>query len=144
MGQPRDSGHGGLVADLRRTFDSLVLAAGHRLAPPVVRRIDALRALGVHIRTVDGHEHVDTVTGRDLVLDGDSEQVCRVLDEQLRRRARGRVPDLDADPAWTLRETGGDPLRHRVIESLFTVGAGGFVGRFGGHNVTLAVRRFES
>jgi trehalose/maltose hydrolase-like predicted phosphorylase len=117
------------VADLRRTFDSLVLAAGHRLAPPVVRRIDALRALGVHIRTVDGHEHVDTVTGRDLVLDGDSEQVCRVLDEQLRRRARGRVPDLDADPAWTLRETGGDPLRHRVIESLFTVGAGGFATR---------------
>lgn len=41
----------------------------------------------------------------------------------------GRVPTVDEDPAWIIRETGRDPLRHRVTESLFTVGAGGFATR---------------
>ncbi|BFU44509.1 glycosyl hydrolase family 65 protein [Krasilnikovia sp. MM14-A1004] len=48
------------------------------------------------------------------------------LDEQLIRRRDRRVPAVDEDPAWTLRETGTDPHRRRVTESLFTLGAAGF------------------
>ncbi|HEU4422659.1 MAG TPA: glycosyl hydrolase family 65 protein [Pilimelia sp.] len=53
----------------------------------------------------------------------------RLLDEQLRRRRHRRVPAVDDDPAWTVCETGRDPLRHRVTETLFTLGAGGFATR---------------
>ena len=53
----------------------------------------------------------------------------RLLDEQLSRRRHGRVAGVDEDPAWILRETGIDPLRHRVTESLFTLGAGGVATR---------------
>lgn len=52
-----------------------------------------------------------------------------LLQEQVRRRRRRRVPDVDPDPAWTVRETGRDPLRHRVTETLFTLGAGGLATR---------------
>ncbi len=65
--------------------------------------------------------------GQALTLDGvrdDGAELCRVLDEELRRRRRGRVPVRYDDPAWTLVETGLDPLRHRVVEALFTVGSG--------------------
>ncbi|GAB1691662.1 glycosyl hydrolase family 65 protein [Krasilnikovia sp. M28-CT-15] len=48
------------------------------------------------------------------------------LDEQLIRRRDRRVPAVDEDPAWTLRETGADPRRRRVTEALFTLGAAGF------------------
>ncbi|RZU54611.1 trehalose/maltose hydrolase-like predicted phosphorylase [Krasilnikovia cinnamomea] len=51
------------------------------------------------------------------------------LDEQLIRRRDRRVPAVDEDPAWTLRETGTDRHRRRVTESLFTLGAGGFATR---------------
>jgi trehalose/maltose hydrolase-like predicted phosphorylase len=49
-----------------------------------------------------------------------------LLDEQLRRRRTHRVPVADEDPAWTITETGADPLRHRVTETIFTLGAAGF------------------
>lgn len=52
-----------------------------------------------------------------------------LLDEQLRRRDRLRVPEIDEDPAWTLVETGGNPVRRRVTESLFTLGAAGIATR---------------
>ena len=39
------------------------------------------------------------------------------------------VAGVDEDPAWILRETGIDPLRHRVTESLFMLGAGGIATR---------------
>jgi trehalose/maltose hydrolase-like predicted phosphorylase len=52
-----------------------------------------------------------------------------LLDEQLRRRACRRVPGIDADPGWIVRETGADPRRHRVTETLFTLGAGGLATR---------------
>jgi len=51
-----------------------------------------------------------------------------LLDEQVRRHARQRVPAVDEDPAWVVSETGG-PLRRRVTESLFTLGAGGVATR---------------
>ena len=48
---------------------------------------------------------------------------------QLRMRRGCRVPAIDEDPAWVLRDIGADPLRHRITESLFTVGAGGIATR---------------
>jgi len=64
-----------------------------------------------------------------LHVGGGRSAFLRLLDEQLSRRRRGRVADVDEDPAWILRETGIDPLRHRVTESLFTLGAGGVATR---------------
>src|ERR1019366_3510652 len=55
-----------------------------------------------------------------LHVGGGRAAFLRLLDEQLRRRSRGRVAGVDEDPAWILRETGIDPLRRRVTESLFT------------------------
>jgi hypothetical protein len=45
----------------------------------------------------------------------------RLLGEQLRRRERGRVPAVDEDPAWIIRETGIDPafqLRSHFLEQV--------------------------
>jgi len=52
-----------------------------------------------------------------------------LLDEQVRRHACQRVPAVDEDPAWVVSETGAGPLRRRVAESLFTLGAGGVATR---------------
>jgi trehalose/maltose hydrolase-like predicted phosphorylase len=55
-----------------------------------------------------------------------------LLDEQLRRRQHRRVPAVDDDPAWTVREAGrgpAHPAHRRVWETLFTVGAGGLATR---------------
>ena len=58
---------------------------------------------------------------------------CRVLlallDEQVRRHARQRVPAVDEDRAWIVCETGAGPERRRATESLFTLGAGGVATR---------------
>ncbi|MGZ4627207.1 MAG: hypothetical protein ACXV3S_13115, partial [Kineosporiaceae bacterium] len=62
-------------------------------------------------------------------LGGGSATVLRILDEQLRRRAQRRVPAVDEDPDWTISEPGPDPMRRRVSESLFTLGAGGIATR---------------
>jgi len=62
-------------------------------------------------------------------LGGGPAMLCEILDEQLRRRSERRVPAVDDDPAWTIREIGRDPLRHRVSETLFTLGAAGFATR---------------
>jgi trehalose/maltose hydrolase-like predicted phosphorylase len=64
-----------------------------------------------------------------LHLGGGAATLMHLLDEQLRRRRRRRVPSTDKDPAWTIRETGVDPLRHRVTGTLFTLGAGGIATR---------------
>ncbi|MEV8438739.1 glycosyl hydrolase family 65 protein [Actinosynnema sp. NPDC051121] len=39
------------------------------------------------------------------------------------------MPRIDDDPRWTVGETSADPLRHRVAEALFTLGAGGIATR---------------
>ncbi len=62
---------------------------------------------------------------------GGSRALLRLLDEQVRRRRYRRVPAVDEDPAWILRETAAGPLRRRVTESLFTLGAGGLATRGG-------------
>ena len=60
---------------------------------------------------------------------GGSRVLLELLDEQVRRHACQRVPTVDEDPAWILSETGAAPLRRRLTESLFTLGAGGVATR---------------
>jgi len=52
-----------------------------------------------------------------------------LLDEQLQRRRARRVPSIDEDPAWTISADLGDPMRRRVTETIFTLGAAGFATR---------------
>ena len=59
----------------------------------------------------------------------ESRGLLALLDEQVRRHARQRVPAVDEDPEWILCETGAEPLRRRVTEPLFTLGAGGLATR---------------
>lgn len=56
---------------------------------------------------------------------GGAAGVLALLDEQLDRAERLRVPGVARDPRWTVVERGADPARHRVTESLFTVSSGG-------------------
>ena len=97
-----------------------------------IRERLAARGIGEGLLLVAG-DRPPALEGRSrsAVLPGVCEPsaLCRLLDEQLRRRGRGRVPSVDEDPAWTIRETSADPLRHRVVETLFTLGAGGFATR---------------
>jgi len=60
---------------------------------------------------------------------GGARGLLALLDEQVRRHARQRVPAVDEDPEWILCETGAGPLRRRVTEALFTLGAGGVATR---------------
>jgi trehalose/maltose hydrolase-like predicted phosphorylase len=48
----------------------------------------------------------------------------RILRDQLERRRRGDVPDVAADPDWTLEIESFDPTLERVHESLLTVADG--------------------
>ncbi len=48
----------------------------------------------------------------------------RVLADQLERRRRRDVPELDGDPHWTLAVDGLDPRLERVHESLLTLADG--------------------
>jgi len=48
-----------------------------------------------------------------------------LLDEQAGRRRARRVPGIDEDPAWTIREDSIDPLRRRVAETICSLGAAG-------------------
>src|SRR5271165_1645451 len=60
---------------------------------------------------------------------GGLQAVLCLLDEQLRRCRKRRVPSVDEDSAWTVRVTGADRLSPRAEESLFTLGAAGFATR---------------
>lgn len=64
-----------------------------------------------------------------LLLGGGPARFLQVLDDQLLRHVHRRVPAVDVDPAWTVVETGTNPLRHRVTEALFTTGAAGLAVR---------------
>jgi len=46
------------------------------------------------------------------------------LDEQLRRRARRRVPWIDEDPEWVLSISGAEARRARMQETLLSLGDG--------------------
>jgi hypothetical protein len=110
----------------------LILVVAHQIAAAgsaecggeLILVPEAARAIAVCV----GDEAAGAPAGV-LRLGGGRPASLRLLDEQLRRRERGRVPAVDEDPAWIIKETGADPLRHRVTESLFTLGSGGIATR---------------
>ncbi len=59
-----------------------------------------------------------------LHLGGGPEVFLRVLADQLERRRRRDIPELDGDPAWTLVFEGLDPRLERVRETLLTLADG--------------------
>ncbi|HZQ03801.1 MAG TPA: glycosyl hydrolase family 65 protein [Gaiellaceae bacterium] len=59
-----------------------------------------------------------------LALGGGPDRFLELLADQLARRRRGELPELDPDPAWTLTVDGVDPLFERVHESLLTLADG--------------------
>jgi trehalose/maltose hydrolase-like predicted phosphorylase len=59
-----------------------------------------------------------------ISLGGGPEVFVRVLADQLERRRRRDVPELDGDPHWTLAVDGLDPRLERVHESLLTLADG--------------------
>jgi trehalose/maltose hydrolase-like predicted phosphorylase len=59
-----------------------------------------------------------------LPLGGGPELFLDVLADQLERRRRADVPDLDGDPDWTWAVDGLDPRLERVHESLLTLADG--------------------
>ena len=66
-----------------------------------------------------------------LHLGGGSQRFVEILDAQLERRVARRVPDVDADPAWTIVVDPTSNILEQVHESLFTV-ANGLCGTRGG------------
>jgi trehalose/maltose hydrolase-like predicted phosphorylase len=62
--------------------------------------------------------------GEVLELGGGPAVFLRVLADQLERRRRGDVPELDDDPDWTLVVEGLDPRLERVHETLLTLADG--------------------
>jgi trehalose/maltose hydrolase-like predicted phosphorylase len=59
-----------------------------------------------------------------LSLGGGPQTFLRVLSDQLERRRRLDVPELDGNPAWTLTVDGLDDRLERVHESLLTLADG--------------------
>jgi trehalose/maltose hydrolase-like predicted phosphorylase len=52
-------------------------------------------------------------------------ELIELVDEHPARRRSRRVPDVDADPAWTVRVGTPVPLRERIAETICTLAAGG-------------------
>jgi trehalose/maltose hydrolase-like predicted phosphorylase len=59
-----------------------------------------------------------------IALGGGPDAFLELLEDQLERRRRGDVPELDPDPDWTLTVDGFDPQLARVHESWLTVADG--------------------
>ena len=59
-----------------------------------------------------------------MPLGGGPAFFTRVLSDQLERRKRWDVPELDGDPDWTITIDGVDPELERVHESLLTLADG--------------------
>ncbi|HEY3071014.1 MAG TPA: glycosyl hydrolase family 65 protein [Gaiellaceae bacterium] len=59
-----------------------------------------------------------------LHLPGGPERFLAVLADQLERRRRGAVPELDADPAWTMTVDGLDQRLERIYEAMLTLADG--------------------
>src|SRR5581483_3495200 len=56
-----------------------------------------------------------------LHLGGGPERFVELLEDQLERRRRGDLPELDPDPAWTIAVEGFDPQLERVHETLLAL-----------------------
>jgi trehalose/maltose hydrolase-like predicted phosphorylase len=65
-----------------------------------------------------------------LALGGGPQRFLALLEDQLRRRRSGDVPELGADEAWTVSIRGFDPEVERVRSSLLTI-ADGVIGTSG-------------
>ncbi len=61
-----------------------------------------------------------------LAVGGGPDRFLRLLDDQLRRRERMDVPEIDSDPAWSLTVAGSSEERERVSETLLTLADGRF------------------
>ena len=59
-----------------------------------------------------------------IALGGGPARFVQILADQLERRRRRDVPELDGDPDWTLTLEGFDPRLERVHESLLTLADG--------------------
>lgn len=59
-----------------------------------------------------------------LHLGGGPERFIAVLVDQLERRRRGDIPEIDEDPAWTISFEGFDSERERAIEACLTLSDG--------------------
>jgi trehalose/maltose hydrolase-like predicted phosphorylase len=59
-----------------------------------------------------------------LSLGGGPDRFVALLADQLERRKRGDVPDIDDDASWTISVEGLDPGLERVHESLLTIADG--------------------
>ena len=107
----------GLVSDRRRRVRVARRPAGQRLA--ACSSPEAPRATAISV----GAEPSGAPAGV-LALGGGPERLPALLADQLERRRRGDVPELDGDPAWTLAVDGLDPRLERVHESLLTLADG--------------------
>jgi hypothetical protein len=110
----------------------LLLVVGSEFGAPGGRPgPDALLLVpeGARMLAVSVGSEPDGVPAGVVHAGGGSRGLLALLDEQVRRHARQRVPAVDEDPEWILCETGARPLRRRVTESLFTLGAGGLATR---------------
>jgi trehalose/maltose hydrolase-like predicted phosphorylase len=118
-----------LFEDLRRRGigPGLVLVAGDEFGPlgglpgsdSFLLPAEADRAAAVSV----GAEPTGT-PARVIALGGGPERFVDLLADQLERRRRGDVPDIDGDPAWTLAIEGLDPTLERFHESLLTISDG--------------------
>jgi Glycosyl hydrolase family 65, N-terminal domain len=59
-----------------------------------------------------------------VTLGGGPDMFAAVLEDQVARRQRGELPNVELDPAWVLAVHGVDPLLERFHESLFTLSDG--------------------
>ena len=59
-----------------------------------------------------------------MALHGGPERFLALLEDQLERRRRGAVPEVQGDPAWTIAVNGLDPQLERVHESLLALADG--------------------
>jgi trehalose/maltose hydrolase-like predicted phosphorylase len=129
-----------LPAALDRRFEAaLVFWHAGDSSRPLEERVRRLAELGFEVAVLERSANGDAA-GRALadlsrrgvdptfvaVLDHSEEAILAALDDQITRREHGALPELDANPAWTLRVEGVDPERERAHESLLTIGDGRF------------------
>jgi trehalose/maltose hydrolase-like predicted phosphorylase len=94
---------------------------GGRLAVLAARGIPPESVLLV----VDGHRpEAGSRLGCALVSARSQDDVLRLLDDQLRRRAERRVPDAPAHTAWSIIDEATHGRRSRAMDSVFTIGDG--------------------
>jgi trehalose/maltose hydrolase-like predicted phosphorylase len=105
----------------------LVLVAGDEFGPlgglpgsdSLLLPSEAARSVAVSV----GAEPTGAPAGV-LALGGGPQRFLALLRDQVARRRRGDVPEIDGDPAWTIEIDGFDRRLERVHESLLTLADG--------------------